>query len=244
MKFSFLPEEIKSQIDRNLIEHEALALARSNMAMDGHMGESFIVAYAEILYFFTKAMGSSQYTKIESSYSDIDEMTVTSDSKHSIISVKIGRKKYTFKFAPLILKDLEKVLEKWLSGSISPFIALLSALMYLAAADNNVTDEEHAYITKLANEDETLLNIAHDFYHKIHIETLLDMMSQYDEDQKFCIMANMLELAMCDGVIHSNELKLLRQFAKHMNISDEEYETVKQILLIKNQIGILKRKPQ
>ena len=241
MKFSFLPEEIKSQIDKNLIDHEALALARSNMAVDGHIGESFIVAYEEIVYLFTKAMGSSEFTKIVAAYTDIDEMSVTSEKKHSIITLKIGRKKYTFKFAPLILKDLEKVLEKWMTCSISPFIVLLSALMYLASADNKVSEEEHAYITKLANEDEKILNVAHDFYHKVHIESLLDMISQYDEDQKFCIMANLLELAMCDGVIHSNELKLLRQFAKQMNIGDDEYETVKQILLIKNQIGILKK---
>ena len=240
MKFSFLPEEIKSQININLIDNEPLALARSNMAIDGHMGESFIVAYNELLYFFTKAMGSSQFTKIELSYNDIDEISVRSDNKNSIISITIGTRTHTFKFAPLILKDLEKVFEKWLSGSISPFIVLLSASMYLAAADDNVSDEEHAFITKLANEDENILTIAHEFYQTVHIEAILEMISRYDKDQKFCIMANLLELAMCGGVIHSNELALLRQFAQYMDIDDDEYETVKQILLIKNQLGILK----
>ena len=241
MKFSFLPEEIKNQIDKSLIENEPLALARSNMAIDGHIGESFIVAYEEIFYFFTKAMGSPEFTKIEGTYPDISEMSVTSDKKNSIITVKIGKKKHTLKFAPLVQKSLEKVLEKWLACSLTPFIALLTALMYLAAEDNNVSAEEHKYILNLANDDESVLNIAHDFYQKMHIETLFGVLTKYDEDQQFCIMANLLELAMCDGVLHSQELKLLKQFAKHMDIGNDEYETVKQILLMKNQVGILKK---
>ena len=241
MKFSFLPEEIKSEIDASLIDNDPLALARSNMAVDGHMGESFIVAYDKKFYFFSKAMGSPAYTKIEGIYSDISEMNVSKDAKNSIIEIQIEKKKSTFKFSPLEERNLQKVYTKWLMLSLSPFIALLAALMYLASEDDNVSIEENDYILKLANHDEDLLNTAHNFYQEQPIETLFAILKGYSKEQQYCIMANLLELAMCDGVLHSKELKLIRRFARSMGMRDEEYKIVKQVMIMKNQIGILKK---
>ena len=241
MKFSFLPEEIKSEIDANLIDNEPLALARSNMAADGHMGESFIVAYEERFYFFSKAMGSPAYTKIEGAYSDISEMNVHKDTKNSIIEIQIGKRHTTFKFSPFEERSLQNVYAKWLNLSISPFIALLAALMYLASEDDDVSVEENDYILKLANNDEDLLNTAHNFYQEQPIETLFTVLKVCDKDQQYCIMANLLELAMCDGVLHSKELKLIRRFGRSMGMRDEEYRTIKQVMVMKNQLGILKR---
>ncbi len=45
---------------------------------------------------------------------------------------------------------------------------------------------------------------------------------------------------MCDGILHEDELKLIRLFSEAMNIEKEQYETVKQVMVIKNQLGILK----
>ena len=240
MKFSFLPEEIKSEIDANLIDNEPLALARSNMAADGHMGESFIVAYEDKFYFFSKAMGSQIYTKIEGVYSDVSEMSVRKDSKNSIIEIQIGKKKFIFKFSPFEEQNLQKVYAKWLTLSLSPFLALIAALMYLASEDDNVSVEENDYILKLANHDEDVLNTAHNFYQEQPIENLFTILKGCNKEQQYCIMANLLELAMCDGVLHSKELKLIRQFGRSMGMRDDEYRTVKQVLIMKNQVGILK----
>ena len=113
--------------------------------------------------------------------------------------------------------------------------------MHLASEDDEVSGEENDFILKLANNDEAVLNMAHTFYHEQSIETLYDILKRCDEEQKFCIMANLLELAMCDGVLHSQELKLIRQFAKSMDMDDAEYETIKQVMVMKNQVGILKK---
>jgi len=205
------------------------------------MGESFIVAYNEQFYFFTKAMGSPTYTKIEGEYDDISSMNVTKDTKNAIIEIELGRKKYTLKFSPLEEKNLNKVLGRWLSTSLSPFEALISALMYIASEDDEVSVEENDYILKIAKNDQAILNTAHDFYHEQPIELLFSILHKCNNEQKFCIMANLLELAMCDGVLHSKELKLIRLFARSMGMNDEEYETIKQIMVMKNQIGVLKQ---
>ncbi len=241
MKFSFLPEEIKSEIDKELVEQEPLALARSNMAVNGHMGESFIVAYKNKFFFFTKAMGSLEFKKIEGLYPDISEMSVTNDTKNAVIEIQLKKQKHALKFAPIIEKSLNKVKVRWLITSLSPYLALFAALMYLASEDDDVSGEENDFILKLAKNDENVLTLAHNFYQEQSIETLYEVLSGCGEEQKFCIMANLLELAMCDGILHSQELKLIRRFAKSMNIEDDEYETIKQVMVMKNQIGILKK---
>jgi hypothetical protein len=240
MKFSFFPEDIKAEIDEELIQNEPIALARSNMAIDGHMGISFIVAYKKKIYLFTQPTGSSIYTKIESSYGDISSMEVTKELRNAIIKLQIGKKKYTLKFSPLEEKNLNNVLARWYSASMSPFEALIAGLMFLASEDDNVSIEENDYILKVANNDQETLNVAHNFFQNQPIETLFDVLQTCEDEQKYCIMANLLELAMCDGVLHSKELKLIRMFAKSMDIEDEEYETIKQIMVMKNQTGILK----
>lgn len=239
MKFSFLPEEIKVEIDESLGE-DPLALARSNMAIDGHMGESFIIGYDEVFYFFTKAMGSVVYTKIEGVYKDILSMSVSKDSKHAIFQVELGKKKYTMKFSHLEEKNLNNMLGQWMSFSLSAYVALLAGLMYLASEDDELAGEENDYILKIADGDEELLEKAHSFYLSQPIEVLFKILQKLNESQKYCIMANLLELAMCDGVLHKDELKLIKDFATNMEINDDQYETVKQVLVMKNQLGILK----
>lgn len=240
MKFSFLPEEIKVEIDESLGE-DPITLSRSNMAIDGHMGESFIIAYDEIIYFFTKAMGSPVYTKIEGKYSDISSMSVSNDNKNSIFEVQIGKKKYKIKLSPLEEPNLRKVLEKWSILSFDPFSALIAALMYLASEDDDLAAEENDYILKIADGNETILEKAHSFYLEHQIDTLFSVLKNLDEDQQYCIMANLLELAMCDGVLHADELKLIKEFANSMNIDKDQYETLKQVMVMKNQLGVLQK---
>ena len=239
MKFPFLPEEIKVDIDESLGE-DPLALARSNMAIDGHMGESFIIGYEDIFYFFSKAMGSQVYTKTEGKYSDISSLSVSKDEKHSIIQVELGKKKYTMKFSHLEEVNLVKMQGQWLSFSLSAYTALLAALMYLASEDDELAGEENDYILKIADGNDDLLEKAHSFYLSQPIDTLYKILGKLTEDQQYCIMANLLELAMCDGVLHADEIKLIKSFAKSMDVDDDQYETVKQVMVMKNQLGILK----
>jgi len=241
MKFEFLPEEIKAEIDDNLIGSEPLALARTNMAIGGLMGESFIIAYDEKFYFFTKAMGSNVYTKIEGLYTDISGMTVHKDHKNAVIEFQIGRKKYLFKFSHLEERNLNKVMARWLSDNISPFIAFLSVLMNLAYEDDTLADAENDFIVKVASANEEVLEAAHAIYQSMPLNTLTAILAKCSEEQKYCIVANMLELAMADGILHSDELKFIRHFAEGMGLETEEYHTIKQVMVLKNRIGLLKQ---
>ena len=147
MKFSFLPEEIKVEIDEALGE-EPLALSRSNMAIDGHMGEGFLVGYEEIFFLFSKLEGSQTYNKIEGKYPDVSAMSVTKDDKNSIIEIQLGKKRYKMKFSLLEEQSLKALYGAWVAYSLSPFDGLLAALMYLASEDNELASEENDFILK------------------------------------------------------------------------------------------------
>ncbi len=167
-------------------------------------------------------------------------MKVSRDSKNSIIDIKTGNKKYNLKFSHLEEINLNKVLAKWLPGSLSPFVALISALLYLATEDNELSVEENDFIVKIA-QDQALLETANTFYQSQPVEALFKILEKLDEEQKYCIMANLFELAMCGGILHSNELKLIKKFGKSMNMAPDEYETIKQVMVMKNKLGILKK---
>eukprot|EP00828_Plagiopyla_frontata_P002273 TRINITY_DN10253_c0_g1_i2.p1 TRINITY_DN10253_c0_g1~~TRINITY_DN10253_c0_g1_i2.p1 ORF type:complete len:415 (+),score=65.78 TRINITY_DN10253_c0_g1_i2:163-1407(+) len=62
-----------------------------------------------------------------------------------------------------------------------------------------------------------------------------------DSQQSLCFYANMLETAMTDGVLKSEEQQMLRDFGKHMNIDADAIAKVWDVLLIKNQLSVLEQ---
>lgn len=126
-------------------------------------------------------------------------------------------------------------------ATLSPAIGMCAALMYLSNVDSGIAKEEDTYITAVFSHDQSILQPALHYFKTHSFEELLNALSiiNINNEQKLCILANILELGMRDGILHTCEQKMILRFVKAMNISEDEYQSIKQVLLIKNRISVL-----
>ena len=100
---------------------------------------------------------------------------------------------------------------------------------------------EDEYIKNVCNNDLKILGDALKYFRSHEFSRYLQDLQNYnlDEQQKLCILVNMIEVAMADGVLHKIEQKPLREFVVKMGLDEEHYQTLKDVLLIKNHTSVL-----
>lgn len=125
---------------------------------------------------------------------------------------------------------------------LSPSIGMCAALMYLSDTDKSIAKEEDHYITAVFRHDQNVLQPALHYFKNHSFEELLEALNFINDEQKLCILANMVELGMRDGIFYSNEQKIIRSFVTAMNIPEDEYQAIKQVLLVKNKIAVLEER--
>ncbi len=125
-------------------------------------------------------------------------------------------------------------------NKISPQIILAAAMMFVAAVDKNITPEENAYIATIFKGNHGILNKALAIHKTTSYEDFLKVARKdLSNDQKTCIMANMVEIAMLDGTYLSEEQEIVEKFVSSMGISRMNYNSIMNALLVKNNISIL-----
>lgn len=125
-------------------------------------------------------------------------------------------------------------------GALSPMEAMAAALMYVAAVDGEVAKEENRYINTLRGIDKSGLKKAYEYYREHSFDELFDaFLSGLSREQELCVLANMLDIGMSDGVLHRSETELASSFAERAGIEADEYVAVKQVLMVKNKISVL-----
>ena len=128
---------------------------------------------------------------------------------------------------------------KTAENPISLIEGLAASLMYISASDKGIAREEDQYIREICNNNKNLLKSALQYFKTHTFDELLLSLRDLNHEQKLCFLANMMELGMCDGVLHRSEMDLIRSFCNHMELSEDEYDTIKQVLLIKNKLSVL-----
>lgn len=272
MNFSFLPSKIKDNIEALVKDKIPVSLARSNASLDGSPGESYVVAYQDKIFFFSRKLGDHDYFQVSGEYGkDVADIKVRKEGNNTFLDTNINGKKYSLKFSSFEEKNLMPIVENCqgkapaigavsavesndktavvstpgtvaapVEGKISSLLeGLAAALMYLSAVDDSIAKEEDAYIRIVCNNNQALLSAALQYFKTHELDELLVALSGINREQKLCFLANLMELGMVDGVLHRSELNLIKKFCSYMELSDDEYETIKQVLLIKNQLSVL-----
>ena len=265
MNFDFLPEKIKKVINAKVTNAIPISIVRSSVDVDGGAGESYVVAYDDQCFVFTRSLGEREYNSFSGEFNNIAKIDLKKEGMNTLFNAEINGKEIELKFPSFDESQLKKIRDKWSNFDVSkqppkmritqtskestktsqvksnlPLnVMLASALMFVSSVDDDIAKEEDRYIINLFNNDFKILKPALEFYKNNTFNDLLEKLPNLDEDQKLCFLANLLELGMADGILHSSELKLIRDFTKFTNISEDEYQAIKQVLVIKNKISVL-----
>jgi uncharacterized tellurite resistance protein B-like protein len=125
------------------------------------------------------------------------------------------------------------------SPSVEPLVLLAVGMMFIAKSDERITKEEDFFIVSLLNYDKVLLRKALDYFKNSDFDKFMHDLKPLDGAQKLCILANMTEVAMKDASFSGVEQKMLGRFVSELSIDKSDFETIKQVSLIKNNISVL-----
>ena len=123
---------------------------------------------------------------------------------------------------------------------LTPFLALVVSLIYMLTADGEIDDHESSQLQAVVGDHAELLEIAIEYAEDTRIEDfLIESKEILNLDDKFCILTNLCDCLLSDGVTEDHELELFRLIADSFGISQISFQAHFNNLKTKNDKKLL-----
>ncbi|MDD5599402.1 MAG: hypothetical protein PHV82_15755 [Victivallaceae bacterium] len=257
MDFTFLSDKIKARLAELQPETKPLCVIRGSGGFNAQPGESYIIPYADVIYLYDRRFSDPDFQSKCLKLSDIDQLLLHNEPFSALLSICVGKETVKLKISSAEIPNAELMLEKFEScreveeqfmppraGKIdgahhlSPMLGLVVILMFVAAVDDDIAKDEQEFIERFCGGDTKLYNKAYEYYQKHTLGETIACLA-LDEQQKMCYLANILELAMADGIYDSREQKMIETFTAAAGLDKGKVRTIEDVLLIKNQLSVL-----
>jgi uncharacterized tellurite resistance protein B-like protein len=122
---------------------------------------------------------------------------------------------------------------------LSPKGALALASMTVIAADGSIDEDEIAGLRRIVRGDENAFNQAYKVFKNRPIADSVEIVNKFLSDkQKACVLANLIDLAMADGVMAGAEEKLLTSYISSFQLPDDTVKKIIEATEIKNNFSV------
>lgn len=124
---------------------------------------------------------------------------------------------------------------------LSPKGALALASMTIIAADGQIDEDEISGLRRIVRGDEGAFNEAYKVLRNKPLLECVDAVTRFvDDKQKACIIANLVDLAMADGVLAGAEEKMLTAYVNAFKLPDDTVKKIVDVIEIKNNFSVFK----
>ena len=124
---------------------------------------------------------------------------------------------------------------------LTPAIALATSMIYMMASDGEIDDEEMNYLAvKLyaIGDAEELIELSRKYSKKQDLEAFQkEANEKLTEDQKFTILANLIDILLADGDADEEEQNLFFSFSEAFGISQDDVQPYIDIISVKNDLA-------
>jgi uncharacterized tellurite resistance protein B-like protein len=124
---------------------------------------------------------------------------------------------------------------------LTPAIALATSMIYMMASDGEIDDEEMNYLAvKLyaIGDAEELIELSRKYSKKQDLEAFQkEANEKLTEDQKFTILANLIDILLADGDADEEEQNLFFSFSEAFGISEDDIQPYIDIISVKNDLA-------
>lgn len=131
---------------------------------------------------------------------------------------------------------------------LSPHLAFVVALMYMMAADGEIGHEEVGHLLAVLGgekqkggtigvgaQNKALLDAAMRYYKSHNVDDFIAEASPGLTDaQKMCILTNLVDSLLSDGVADPNEQRLFERFLQGFGVSEERFRPFFEVIALKN----------
>ncbi len=259
MEFKFLPEKVKQVMGNIGADNNPAAIFRASGALNGSSGECYVIAYTDKICLLSRELGGSEYEAITGEYaSSVTAINVEAGKFNSQLIIIIDGNEYKLKFSSFEEKDIKIITELWEKSSnsatpppiqqtattsgknkLTAFSALAAGMMYVAGIDNEIAESEESYIRRICGVRKDEFKAGVEFYNNNSLNEFQIQAAAMSELQKLCILANMLDLAMVDGILHTSEQNIVQSFIDNTNLDKDKAGMIIDALEIKNHTAVL-----
>jgi uncharacterized tellurite resistance protein B-like protein len=120
----------------------------------------------------------------------------------------------------------------------TPLTAFCACLQAMMEADESIAGQERELLFRRLQDDE-VVDRGVRYLREHGLEKLMRQLAVLlDKAQRECLLANLLAVAMADGLLRSSEQELLERFQAALHLNPLETQEFQQVLLAKNNLAV------
>jgi uncharacterized tellurite resistance protein B-like protein len=147
--------------------------------------------------------------------------------------------------------DLFKALTRSLRGGkaralapedirLTPYLAVVVAILYMMAADGDISDRESSQLQSVIGADTECLHRAVAYAETRSVEQFLkDAPSLLDAKARLCLLMNVCDSLMADGELSSTELQLFDQLVAALGHTKASFQPYFDAIVLKGRLSVL-----
>jgi hypothetical protein len=248
MEFKFLPEAVKHIL--NLPEGtEPDFVLRGSGGLGGNPGESYVILSTGSVFIFERKFGDRSFNRIHIDLSDPAlQMELRNDKFSSVLNIggsMVKLSSFEAGTASLLIETAEEFKRQAQPEQEiepNPYLLLLMMLIDLSARSDKegrfTPAAEYFIVHGVCSGNRKMVACAKALYERGCLDEVFQSLALNDE-QKRCILANMLEMSMHDGEFSGQEQELVHEAAAKLNIDKEDFSRIWNVILDKNCLSIL-----
>lgn len=246
MDVNFIPGNLREALTSGGISGAVRHAVRFSRRFSGESGEGYFFLTDREFAAIDRGFGSSEFRLVSCPAAEVSVRKRESEGNH--VSVEIGLPDGTVLAGSASFSEgtaLDELLD-CLSGGVVPSAEPVSenaklfaaGLLWAVRADGNLAPEQEEMLRKLC--PPAALEAGVDYTQSNGFDAFLSAVkSAFSREQLTSLIANQLELAMCDGDLTGREMDFIRAEVNAWGYPVEEYRALRNFLLLKNQSPIL-----
>lgn len=123
---------------------------------------------------------------------------------------------------------------------LSPFLSLAVALLYMLMADGEIDDHESSQLQAVIGGNKDVLELAFEYVETIALDQFLkDAPAILSNEDKLCILCNLCDCLLADGVCQQVEEELFQKICLSFGYSSKSFTTYYSAIALKNEKSLL-----
>ena len=123
---------------------------------------------------------------------------------------------------------------------LTPFLSLAVALLYMLMADGEIDDHESSQLQAVIGGNQDVLELAYEYVETISVEQFLtDSKPVLSNEDKLCILCNLCDCLLADGVCQAVEEELFQKICSAFGYSKKSFSTYYSAIALKNEKSLL-----
>ena len=123
---------------------------------------------------------------------------------------------------------------------LTPFLSLAVALLYMLMADGEIDDHESSQLQAVIGGNQDVLELAFEYVETTALDQFLkDAPPLLSNEDKLCILCNLCDCLLADGVSQQVEEELFQSICKAFGYSSKSFSTYHSAIALKNEKSLL-----